>query len=103
MTGRRLTAKEALNFHLINRISKSQETVVEEAVEMAKKIASLSPDAIVVTRAGLREAWEGGSVERGVQRVGERYDRALFEGDNIKIGLEAFAEKKKPQWVASKI
>ena len=103
MTGRRLTAKEALDFHLINKISKSQETVVEEAVELAMKVAGLSPDAIVVTRAGLREAWEQGSVERGVQRVGERYDRGLFEGENIKIGLEAFAGKKKPQWVPSKI
>ena len=103
MTGRRLTAKEALDFHLINKISKSQETVVEEAVDLAMKVASLSPDAIVVTRAGLREAWEQGSVERGVQRGGERYDRGLFEGENIKIGLEAFAGKKKPQWVPSKI
>jgi len=76
---------------------------VEEAVEMAQKIAALSPDAIIVTRAGLREAWEGGSVERGVQRVGERYERGLFEGENIKIGLEAFASKKKPVWVSSKI
>jgi enoyl-CoA hydratase/carnithine racemase len=97
------TTKEALDFHLINKISRSQETVVEEAVELAKKVASLSPDAIVVTRAGLREAWEEGSVERGVQRVGDRYDRALFEGENIRIGLEAFAGKKKPEWVASKI
>ena len=57
MTGRRLTAQEALGYHLINKISKSQDTVVEEAVEMANKIAGLSPDAIVVTRHGLREAW----------------------------------------------
>jgi enoyl-CoA hydratase/carnithine racemase len=104
MTGRRLTAQEALDFHLINKISKkNQETVVDEAVEMAKKIASLSPDAIIITRAGLREAWEEGSVERGVQRVGERFERGLFEGENIRIGLEAFAGKKKPVWVASKI
>ena len=103
MTGRRLTAQEALDFHLINKISKSQETVVDEAVEMAEKIVSLSPDAIIVTRAGLREAWEEGSVERGVQRVGERFERGLFEGENIRIGLEAFAGKKKPVWVASKI
>lgn len=103
MTGRRLTAQEALGYGLVNKVSKNQESVVEEAVELAEKVASLSPDAIVVTRAGLREAWEGGSVERGVQRVGERYERALFEGENIKIGLEAFAGKKKPLWVASKI
>lgn len=103
MTGRRLSAQEALGYHVINKISKSQESVVDEAVELAKKVAALSPDAIVVTRAGLREAWEQGSVERGVQRVGERYERGLFEGENIKIGLEAFAGKKKPIWVASKI
>lgn len=103
MTGSRLIAKEALDFHLINKISKSPETVVAEAVELAKKITALRPDAIVVTRAGLREAWEGGSVERGVQKVSDRYDKALFEGENIKIGLEAFKGKRKPEWVASKI
>jgi enoyl-CoA hydratase/carnithine racemase len=103
MTGRRLTAKEALGFNLINKISISQETVIDEAVEMAKKVAGLSPDAIIVTRAGLREAWETGSVERATQRVSDRYDMHLFEGENMKIGLDAFAAKKKPQWVPSKI
>jgi enoyl-CoA hydratase/carnithine racemase len=63
----------------------------------------LSPDAIIVTRAGLREAWETGSVERATQRVSDRYDQQLFEGANMKIGLDAFAMKKKPQWVPSKI
>jgi len=57
MTGLRLSAQETLDFHLINKISKSQETVVEEAVKMAKKVVTLSPDAIFVTRAGLRETW----------------------------------------------
>jgi enoyl-CoA hydratase/carnithine racemase len=103
MTGRRLTAKEALDFHLINKVSKTQESVINEAVEMANKIAALSPDAIIITRAGLREAWETGSVERAAQRTSDRYDRALFEGPNMKIGLDAFAAKKKPQWVPSKL
>lgn len=103
MTGRRLTAQEALGFHLINKIAKSQDMVVEEAVEMANKITALSPDAIIVTRHGLREAWETGSVERAFQRTADRYDQALAEGPNMKIGLDAFAQKKKPQWVPSKI
>jgi enoyl-CoA hydratase/carnithine racemase len=103
MTGRRLTAKEALDFHLINKISSTPESVVAESVEMAKKIAGLSPDAIIVTRHGLREAWETGSVERASQRTSDRYDQALFEGPNMKIGLDAFATKTKPQWVPSKI
>jgi enoyl-CoA hydratase/carnithine racemase len=103
MTGRRLTAKEALDFHLINKISRSQESVIAESVELAEKVASLSPDAIIVTRSGLREAWETGSVERAAQRTSDRYDQLLHEGPNMKIGLDAFAAKKKPQWVPSKI
>lgn len=103
MTGRKLTAREALDFHLINKVSKSQETVIEEAVGMANQIAGLSPDAIIITRAGLRQAWETGSVERAAQITSDRYDQALFNSANMKIGLEAFAAKKKPQWVPSKL
>jgi len=88
LTGRRLTAQEALGFHLINKVSKTPESVLEETVEMASKIASLSPDSVIVTRHGLREAWETGSVERATQRTSERYDRLLFEGDNAKIGIQ---------------
>lgn len=103
MAGRRLSAQEALDFHLINKISETQQSVVEEAVEMAKKIAGLSPDAIIVTRAGLREAWETASVESAAQITANRYDQLLFEGANVKIGLDAFAKKEKPKWVSSKI
>jgi enoyl-CoA hydratase/carnithine racemase len=103
LTARRLTAPDALGYHLINKIAKSQESVVDEALEVAKRMASLSPDGIIITRAGLREAWETGSVERATQRTSERYDKMLFEGENMKIGVEAFAAKKKPLWVPSKI
>lgn len=103
MTGRRLTAQEALGFLLINKIAKSPDSVIEESVEMAKQITRVSPDAIIVTRHGLREAWETGSVERAFQRTSDRYDQALSEGANMKIGLDAFAAKKKPQWIPSKI
>jgi len=103
LTGRRLTAEEALKHNLINKISKTHESVIDESVEMGKKISLLSPDAVIVTRAGLRETWETASVERGVQIVSDRFDRQIFEGENMKIGLEAFAMKKKPQWVPSKL
>ena len=56
MMGRRLSAEEALRFILVNKISKSQDSVVQEAVEIAKRVAGLLPDAVIVTRAGLREA-----------------------------------------------
>jgi enoyl-CoA hydratase/carnithine racemase len=103
MTGRRLSAKEALDFHLINKISKTPESLIAEAIAVAKSISNLSPDAIIITRHGLRESWETGSVERAAQRTSERYDQQLLESPNMKIGLDAFAAKKQPQWVPSKI
>ncbi|TGO57005.1 hypothetical protein BOTNAR_0211g00110 [Botryotinia narcissicola] len=103
LTNRKLTAKEAISYNLINRVAQSPKTVLKESMELAEKIAALSPDAVIVSRAGLREAWETGSVERATQIVAQRYDQQLFEGENMQIGLEAFAGKKKPLWVPSKI
>jgi len=103
MAGRQLTAEEALRYNVVNKISKSRETVVEEAVQLASQIAGLSPDAIIVTRHGLREALETGSVERASQRTADTYGKKLGQGENVMIGLEAFAKKQQPQWVPSKL
>lgn len=103
MAGRKLSAQEALQFQLVNRVSASPQTVVHEAVELAGRVAGLSPDAIIVTRHGLRQAWETASVERAAQTTEQRYGAALRTSDNIAIGLDAFARKKAPQWVPSKL
>jgi len=103
MTGRILSATEAANYNIVNRVAASHESTIPEALELAAKIASLSPDAVIVTRAGLREAWETASVERAAQKTEERYGRALKEGENVLRGLSAFKEKRKPEWVPSKL
>ena len=103
MTGRTLTAQEALQYQLINKVSKSRASVVDEAIELAKKIANLSPDAVIVTRLALREAWETGSVERAYQLTNERLAEKLTTGDNAREGLTAFAQKRKPNWQPSKL
>jgi enoyl-CoA hydratase/carnithine racemase len=103
LTGRPITAKRAFELHLVNRIAASQDTVVEEAVQLAQEIAAISPDAAIVTRAALREAWETGSVERATQLTIERYGEALANGENAREGLKAFAEKRVPVWKASKL
>lgn len=103
MSGRFLSAAEAVQYNIANRVSETHDSVVDEAVELAAKLASLSPDAIIVTRHGLRASWEQGSVERASQDTELRYGRGLREGENLGIGLRAFAEKKQPKWVPSKL
>lgn len=103
LTGRQITAQEAFRWGTVNRISKAQSTVVSEAVDLASQIASKSPDAIIVTRAGLRQALETASAERASQITEQQYLHALTTGDNFRIGLKAFAEKKAPQWVSSRL
>ncbi|EXJ91631.1 hypothetical protein A1O3_00181 [Capronia epimyces CBS 606.96] len=105
MSGRTLSAAEALQFHLINRVSSSSapDACVVDAVNLARKVADISPDAIIVTRAALRETWETASVERAYQLVEDRYKKPLMDGENSREGLAAFAEKRKPVWKPSKL
>ncbi|KAL5335035.1 ClpP/crotonase-like domain-containing protein [Aspergillus crustosus] len=103
LTGRRISAKEAKELRLINHIAETPAKVLGDAIELAKKIADVSPDAVIVSRHGLREAWETGSVEQASRSTAELYGPKLFKGENIKRGLQAFALKRKPEWVDSKL
>ncbi|KAJ5769172.1 Carnitinyl-CoA dehydratase [Penicillium odoratum] len=103
LTGRQLTAGEALQWGLVSRVAKSQDSVVSEAVEVASLIASKSPDGVFVSRAGIRQAFETADMEQASQITAEKYERLLLEGENVKIGVRAFAEKKIPQWVPSRL
>ncbi|OAA34320.1 Crotonase, core [Metarhizium rileyi] len=102
LAGRVLSAKEAKDLGFC-RVSASPDAVVQEAVEIARDVAAMSPDAVIVSRAGLREAWETASVERAAQLVQDRYGKGLLEGENLRIGLMAFITKTKPEFVPSKL
>ena len=103
LAGRKISASEAVELRIANKVSKSQASVVDEAIELARKVSIVSPDAAVVTKSGLREALENGSVERASQRTEEKFGRGLREGENLRIGLAAFAMKQQPKWVRSKL
>ncbi|KAF3931595.1 hypothetical protein ABW19_dt0209842 [Dactylella cylindrospora] len=103
LTGRVLSAKEALEYKLINKISASPETLIDETIVLARKIEEISPDAVIVTRAGLREAWKTGDVEAATKLVEDNFTQKLIDGENRIEGLLAFAEKRKPVWKPSKL
>lgn len=100
LTGRRVTAQQALEYRLINRISASP---VEECLALADDICKHSPDGIIVTRHALRETWETASVDQASVRTRQEYIERLRKGENFRIGVDAFANKKKPKWVSSNL
>lgn len=102
LTGRNVSAQEMYQWGIVNKVV-PKEQIVEEAVKYAAMIAKNSPDAIICTRAGLRQGWESASVERAVEWTLEKEFAELQRGENILEGLAAFAEKREPQWKGSKL
>ena len=102
LTGYTLHAEEAAQWGLVQKIVPIQD-VVKEAVAIAALIASMSPDSIIVSRSGIRQAWEESSVERATQITADTYAEKLMSGENVREGLLAFQEKRQPKWVPSKL
>ncbi|OAL38396.1 hypothetical protein AYO20_02455 [Fonsecaea nubica] len=103
LSGRSITAQEALGYGLVNRVSQSGDSLIAEAVEVAGEIAALSPDAIIVTRAALREAWKTADVEVAFQDIHRTLYPKLKQGENFREGLAAFRDKRAPSWKPSKL
>ncbi|KAL1611820.1 hypothetical protein SLS60_000040 [Paraconiothyrium brasiliense] len=102
LMGEPIDARKAYDWGIVNKVVK-KEQVVDEAVRYAAAIAENSPDAIICTRAGLRQGWETAAVERAVELVLDREWAELQKGENIKEGLKAFSEKRKPIWKGSRL
>lgn len=102
LTAYTLGADEAKAWGLVQKIVPSEQ-LVGEAVKMANLIAGMSPDSVVVSRAGIRQAMETASVERATQLCAERFAEGLMHGENVKEGMRAFQEKRKPEWLPSKL
>ncbi|KAL5358329.1 ClpP/crotonase-like domain-containing protein [Aspergillus floccosus] len=103
LMGKPVSADQLFSWGLVNKVVPEGESVVDEAVRYASEIAANSPDAIICTRAGLRQGWETAAVEDAVQITLTREFAKLQEGENILEGLRAFSEKREPEWKPSKL
>lgn len=101
LTGRSLSVVEAVNWGLVKEIV-SQEKLLQRAIDYAKEIASKSPDSVIISRLGAREAWETG-VSRATMRGQELWAGAMMRSKNTAEGLAAFREKRDPNWFPSSL
>jgi len=95
LSGRRLTAQEALTAGLVSRVV-AREAWLEEAKRVAREIAAKGPVATRLAKESINRAYET-TLQVGLEA--ER--RALylaFASEDAKEGLTAFTEKREPKF-----
>jgi len=93
LTGRFITAEEALQAGLINRIV-PVELYLQEAVKLAEEIAVQSPLAVKMAKESVLKAFDS-SLEEGLHFERKNF-YLLFASDDQKEGMQAFIEKRTP-------
>jgi enoyl-CoA hydratase len=92
---RKLNAAEALQFGLANRVV-PVEGYLDAAVAFAEEIASRAPLAVRMAKDSVNAAFET-TLTEGL-KIEKRNFYPLFATEDQKEGMQAFIEKRKPNW-----
>ena len=95
LNNRTLSAEEALQYGLVNRVV-SVERYLDEALELASEIATRAPLAIQMGKEAVNHAFDS-FLEDGLADE-RRAFYFLFATEDQKEGMRAFVEKRSAQW-----
>ena len=97
LTGNMITAQQALADGLICRVVPGgQDKLVEAALEMAHKIASMSRPVIAMAKETVNASYEM-TLDQGL-RFERRIFHSMFSLNDQKEGMAAFGEKRPAKW-----
>jgi enoyl-CoA hydratase len=95
LTGKRIGAEEAKTLGLVSRVV-PKEAYLEEAKKVANEIASKSPVAVRMAKMAVNKAFETG-LTQGIDFERELF-YLLFASEDKDEGMNAFVEKRKPDF-----
>jgi enoyl-CoA hydratase len=95
LTGRMYSAREMFEAGLVSRIA-DDEVYLEEAQALAKEIASMPPLAVQIAKDSILKAFDT-TIETGLESERKLF-YLLFASEDMKEGMKAFIEKRKPEW-----
>src|SRR5499427_6165007 len=95
LTGRMMDAAEAERSGLVSRVV-AAEKLLEEALAVAARIASMSRPSVMIAKEAVNRAYET-SLAEGV-RFERRVFHSLFATEDQKEGMAAFIEKRRPNF-----
>jgi enoyl-CoA hydratase len=95
LTGRTMTAREAVTYGLVTRVVPAEATV-GAALELAAGIAAMAPLAVRSAKAAILDAAERDLSDGLARERAAFFD--LFDTDDQAEGMAAFREKRRPNW-----
>ena len=95
LNNRTLTAQEALQYGLVNRIVPVGD-YLNEALKLAEEIAARAPLAVRAAKRMINLSYESFLTEGLAEE--KRVFYSLFNSEDQKEGMQAFVEKRKPNW-----
>lgn len=95
LTGKMITADEALKWSLVNKVVPA-EYFLEEAKSFAREIASKPPVAVRLAKEAVLKAFDT-TIEAGLEYERKNF-YLLFASEDQKEGMKAFVEKRKAEW-----
>lgn len=95
LNNRTLTAQEALQYGLVNRVVPIAD-YLNEALKLAEEIALRAPLAVRAAKRAINHSYES-FLKDGLDEEKQIFYN-LFGTDDQKEGMKAFVEKRKPNW-----
>merc|ERR1712232_1059556 len=92
MSGRQMSAAEALSFGLVSRVLQDQEELMRNALELASRIASKSPIAMLGVKSMLNFSRDH-SVEDSM-RFGLTWNAGMIQSKDVKSAAMGFIQKQ---------
>ncbi|MGW8122112.1 enoyl-CoA hydratase-related protein [Roseivirga echinicomitans] len=95
LTGKFISAEEALAYGLVNKVVPT-EVYLSETVKLASEIAAMSPIAVQMAKESVKRSFEV-PLEEGLHFERKNF-YMLFSSEDQKEGMNAFVEKRKPDF-----
>lgn len=95
LTGKMFSAEEMFQAGLITKVT-DDELYLAEAEALAKEIASMPPIAVQIGKEAILKSFDT-TIEGGLEYERKNF-YLLFASEDMKEGMKAFVEKRKPNW-----
>ena len=96
LTNERVNAETALRIGLVEQVV-ARGQAKSAALELAKRVSTLSPSAVTYSKTLIHQARQGTPRAAALAMERERFVD-LFDGEDQREGVNAFLEKRKPDW-----